>query len=51
MAAKQMRPMQVRVPDSTRNWLKAQARAADRSMNWILNKLLDDLQKKEAQHA
>ena len=50
MAVKQLRPLQVRVPDSTRNWLKSQARAADRSVNWILNKLLEDLQKKEAQH-
>lgn len=50
MATRQLRPMQVRLPDSTRNWLKSQARAADRSVNWTLNKLLDDLQKKEAQH-
>lgn len=50
MSAKQYRPLQVRIPDSARNWLKAQARAQERSVNWVLNKLLEQAQKKEAQH-
>lgn len=50
MSAKQYRPLQVRIPDSARNWLKAQARAQERSVNWILNKLLDEAQKKAVQH-
>lgn len=50
MSAKQLRPMQVRIPDSVRTWLKAQARAQERSVNWILNRLLEEAQKKGAQH-
>lgn len=50
MTTKQLRPMQVRIPDSARNWLKAQARAADRSMNWVLNQILERAQKQDQQH-
>jgi predicted HicB family RNase H-like nuclease len=45
MSAPILRPMQVRIPDSLRNWLKAQARAEDRSVNWYLNRLLEKAQK------
>jgi hypothetical protein len=42
-----LRPMQVRIPDAARNWLKAQARAADRSVNWVINQMLDRAQKEQ----
>lgn len=46
MASKQIqKPMQIRIPDGIRNWLKAQARAEDRSMNYILNRVLEQAQK------
>lgn len=45
-----LKPMQVRIPDSIRNWLKTQARAEDRSVNYVLNRLLERAQK-EASHA
>lgn len=45
-----LKPMQVRIPDTVRNWLKAQARAEERSVNYILNRLLEQAQKREAQH-
>lgn len=40
-----LKPMQVRIPDSIRNWLKSQARAEERSMNYVLNKVLEQAQK------
>jgi hypothetical protein len=39
--------MQIRIPDSSRNWLKAQARAEDRSMNYVLVKLLEQAQQQQ----
>lgn len=45
-----LKPLQVRIPDSVRNWLKSQARAEDRSINYVLNRLLEQAQKREAQH-
>jgi len=45
-----LKPMQVRVPDSIRNWLKSQARAEERSMNYVLNRVLEQAQKREASH-
>jgi hypothetical protein len=42
-----LRPMQIRIPDSSRNWLKAQARAEDRSMNYVLVKLLEQAQQQQ----
>jgi predicted HicB family RNase H-like nuclease len=51
MPSKQvLHPMQIRIPDSVRNWLKSQARSEERSMNWIINKVLEQAQKQEAQH-
>lgn len=50
MAVKQLKPMQIRIPDSARNWLRAQARAEERSINWIVNRLLEQAQKREVQH-
>lgn len=44
-----LRPMQVRIPDSARNWLKAQARAEDRSMNYVLLKVLEQAQQRRDQ--
>lgn len=40
-----LKPMQVRIPDSARNWLKARARAEERSMNYVLNRVLEQAQK------
>lgn len=45
-----LKPMQVRIPDSARNWLKQQARAEGRSMNFVLNRVLERAQKQEMQH-
>lgn len=50
MATKQLRSRSVRAPDSLWNWIKAQAKAADRPVNWMVLKLLEEAQKKEAQH-
>lgn len=50
MATKQLRPMQIRIPDNLKNWLRAQARTADRSINWVVNRVLEDAQKKENTH-
>jgi hypothetical protein len=45
MAKPILKPMQVRIPDSARNWLKGQAKAQERSMNYVLNRLLEQAQK------
>jgi predicted HicB family RNase H-like nuclease len=52
MATKPMlRPMQIRIPDAARRWLKTQAEAQERSVNWFINQLIERAQKqKEAQH-
>lgn len=50
MATKQMKPRSLRAPDSLWNWIRAQARAADRPINWMVNKMLEDAQKKEQAH-
>lgn len=41
--------MKIRVPDDVHAWLKQQTQAQERSMNWLVNKLL--AQAMEAQHA
>lgn len=33
--------IQVRTSDKNREWLKGQAQQEDRSVNWIINKMLD----------
>jgi hypothetical protein len=37
----------VRTSEENRDWLKAKAIGQDRSVNWILNKLLDDARQGE----
>lgn len=41
--------MKIRVPDGVHAWLKQQAQTQERSMNWLVNKLL--AQAMEAKHA
>lgn len=50
MGMEQLKPRSVRASDSLWNWLRAQARAADRPINWVVLKILKDAQKKEVQH-
>ena len=50
MSREIQKPLQVRIPDRLRNWLKAQAREEQRSMNWVLNRVLEQAQKREVQH-
>lgn len=40
--------MKIRVPSTVHVWLKAQAEQQERSMNWLINKLLAKAM--EAQH-
>lgn len=47
MSKQIQKPLQVRIPDSVRHWLKAQARSEDRSMNWVINRVLEQAQKRE----
>ena len=43
--------MKIRLQTPTHDWLKGQARAQERSMNWIVNKLLADAKaREESQH-
>ena len=50
MATKQLKSRSLRAPDSLWNWIRAQARAADRPINWVILKLLEDAQKREQAH-
>jgi hypothetical protein len=49
MSKQLQKPHQIRVPDGIWNWLKSQARAEERSINYVLNRLLEQKQR-EAQH-
>lgn len=50
MAKAQLRPRSIRASDALWNWIKKQADAADRPINWMVLKILEDAQKREAQH-
>lgn len=50
MAKQQLRCRSVRAPDALWNWIKAQAKAEDRPVNWMVLRLLEQAQKREAQH-
>ncbi|MRW85380.1 hypothetical protein GJ698_14940 [Pseudoduganella sp. FT26W] len=39
----------VRTSEENRDWLKAKALGQDRSVNWIVNKILDEAREKEAE--
>lgn len=44
--------MKVRLPPPVHEWIKAQAKEQDRSMNWIINKILASAKDaQEAEHA
>lgn len=44
------RPMQIMLPEATKAWLRAKALASERSMNWLINRMLDDARKAEQHH-
>lgn len=39
--------IQVRTSEENRDWLKAKAIDQDRSVNWIINKILDEARERE----
>ena len=39
--------IQVRTSEENREWLKAKAQDQDRSVNWIINKILDEAREAE----
>lgn len=39
--------IQVRTSEVNRDWLKEKAAAQDRSVNWIINKILDEARQAE----
>ena len=43
----QRAPFGLRMPEEVQNWIKAKAREADRSQNYMINKILHDAMQAE----
>lgn len=45
----QKRPFPVMLPETTREWLMKKAKEQDRSLNWLINSILDGQRKADEQ--
>lgn len=42
------RPVQISVPEKSHRWLKEEAKRLDRSVNWVINQLINVAQQAKA---